>query len=360
MVHKKIVFLMPREASWPSGGLKVVFDYANRLAKDGFAVKLVYPMFRIDETFDLLHRIIYWFVFLRIKLNNSFKPSSWFRLDKRIEQKFVWSLETYAYNKSDLHIATAVHTAYSLNQYCLPYQQKYYFIQDFENWMFSSDEVIASYHFRMYKIVISRWLQDLISEVLEKSTLVPNGFDTKLFQVISDIRNRDRYHIVSLYHNADRKDIPTAIKAFNIVRERGIDIKVSFFGVPPSPNLPEWYTYYRQPSKEKLVELYNDAAIYVGTSKVEGWGLTVGEAMLCGCAVACTNNKGYLEMAKDNDSALVSEVGDAEALAENIIRLVKDDNIRFRIAEAGNAFIQGFNIEASYEKFKAIVTQETV
>ena len=340
MVHKKIVFLMPREASWPSGGLKVVFDYANRLAKDGFAVKLVYPMFRIDETFDLLHRIIYWFVFLRIKLNNSFKPSSWFRLDKRIEQKFVWSLETYAYNKSDLHIATAVHTAYSLNQYCLPYQQKYYFIQGFENWVYSNDEVIASYHFQMYKIVISQWLQDLLCEVTEKADFVPNGFDVKSFRIINNIRKRNPYRIVSLYHSAE--------------------LKVSFFGVPPSPNLPEWYTYYRQPSKEKLVELYNDAAIYVGTSKVEGWGLTVGEAMLCGCAVACTNNKGYLEMAKDNDSALVSEVGDAEALAENIIRLVKDDNIRFRIAEAGNAFIQGFNIEASYEKFKAIVTQETV
>ena len=74
--------------------------------------------------------------------------------------------------------------------------------------------------------------------------------------------------------------------------------------------------------------------------------------MQCGCAVACTDNKGYLEMATDGFTALVSPVGDARKLADNIVRLATDDTLRHSIARQGNAFIQGLDIEVSYRKFK--------
>ena len=39
---KSVVFLLPCSASVPVGGFKVVYEYANRLAKDGFLVYIVY------------------------------------------------------------------------------------------------------------------------------------------------------------------------------------------------------------------------------------------------------------------------------------------------------------------------------
>ena len=98
--------------------------------------------------------------------------------------------------------------------------------------------------------------------------------------------------------------------------------------------------------------MYNDSAIYVGPSCVEGWGLTIGEAMICGCAVACTNNKGYLEMAKNDETALVSPVGDEEALANNILRLIEDEELRYKIASNAKLFIRQFDIDEMYQKFK--------
>lgn len=98
--------------------------------------------------------------------------------------------------------------------------------------------------------------------------------------------------------------------------------------------------------------MYNNAAIYVGSSQVEGWGLTVGEAMQCGCAVVCTDNKGYLEMAKDGVTALVSPVKDPQALAGNIIKLIEDNQLRYKIAQCGYNYIQRLNIFNSYKLLK--------
>ncbi|KGF36655.1 glycosyltransferase family 4 protein [Hoylesella buccalis] len=355
-MEKKIVFLMPREASWPSGGLKVVLEYANRLSQRGNNVKLVYPMFRINESFDWLHSLFYFFLFFFIKYKKKYKPDKWFDIDANIEQVFVRSLENFKYNKEDIYVATAIHTAYSLQRYKTPESHKFYFIQGFENWTYSNQEVIDSYHFKMHKIVISNWLHEILLNIGEMADIVYNGFDFKTFILSTPIHKRSPYEIICLYHKSNLKDFPTAYGALIKVKSICPGLHVSLFGVPSEPKLPDWFTYYQSPDKNQLVKLYNNAAIYVGSSKVEGWGLTIGEAMLCGCAVVCTNNRGYLEMAKHKKTALVSEIEDVDALASNIISLIEDNRQRIEIAEAGNKYIKNFNIEDSFLKFEKIIT----
>ena len=130
------------------------------------------------------------------------------------------------------------------------------------------------------------------------------------------------------------------------------ELHVTMFGTFPKPDLPNWYSYIQRPDHEQFNQLYNNAAIYVGSSKVEGWGLTVGEAMQCGCAVACTDNKGYLEMACNEKTALVAHVGDTTELANNIIRFIEKDSLRYDIAKRGNEFIQSLDINKSYQMFR--------
>ena len=69
--------------------------------------------------------------------------------------------------------------------------------------------------------------------------------------------------------------------------------------------------------------------------------------MICGAAVACTDCGGFKEMAVDGATALISPVGDAAALAANVIRLLKDDELRRRIATEANKNIQGFTWQRS-------------
>ena len=352
---KKIVFLLPNNASKPVGGVKVVLEYANRLVADGFDVELVYGATTRWMTFGPFHTLYYLWLFWRRKLSKSYQPH-WFALDNRVRQRLVWSHGRYRYPKDAKIVATAVDTAWYLNNYNLPAEQKCYFIQDFENWFVDDDFVRETYRYPMHKIVISRWLQKVVADCGEKADLVPNGFDFHFFTLTTPIEKRCPSEIIALYHTDKRKGLDVAFEAFRLARERVPQLHVTLFGTPDCPqDLPEWIEYHQRPDKETFNRIYNRAAIFVGSSYTEGWGLTVGEAMQCGCAVACTDNKGYLEMAADGDTALVSKVGDAKALADNIVRLATDDALRCAIAKRGNAFIHSLDIEASYRKFKTVL-----
>ena len=351
---RKIIFLMPHDGIVPSGGYKVVYEYANRLAKDGFWVSIVYPNTKKGCLKSFKERVKDVARYVVRYLNKGYQ-SKWFRLDKRINLKWVWSLDNYAPEAGSCVFATAIETAFSLNKYSDDIS-KFYFIQDYENWFFSDQQVIESYRFPMKKIVIAKWLQELVSSCGEYATFIPNGFDFKTFSYVKPIDEREKYSIVCMYHVDKRKGMDVAFRAFNRVYEKFPQIKVTFFSVYDCPTgLPQYGEFVKQPDVSLLNSLYNKSAIYVGSSNMEGWGLTVGEAMQCGCAVACTDNRGYLEMARHGETALTSPVGDAEALADNIISFIENDELRIRIALAGKNFIQSFDINKSYESFKDVI-----
>lgn len=352
---KKVVFLLPDNASQPVGGVKVVLEYANRLAADGVEVTIVYAAYNRWLKKDIAHRLYFYLRYLKEKISGSFLPR-WFSVSGVVHQKLVWSLGSFRYPTDACIVATAVDTAYYLNQYKIPAQHKFYFIQGYENWFVSDDFLVSTYHYHMHKIVISRWLQKVVADCGEKADLVPNGFDFHFFTLSTPIERRSPLEIIALYHTDKRKGLDVAFEAFRLAREQVPQLHVTLFGTPDRPEgLPEWIEYHQRPDKETFNRIYNRAAIFVGSSYTEGWGLTVGEAMQCGCAVACTDNKGYLEMAKDGETALVSKVGDSQALADNIIRFIEDDELRCRIAEAGKRFIHRFDVEKSYEKIKEIL-----
>ena len=162
-----------------------------------------------------------------------------------------------------------------------------------------------------------------------------------------------------LYHKEDIKDCKTSFKALGQVRQKYPQIHINIFGTTLRPNdMPDWYTYCQCPSQEEHLRINNASAIYVAASIDEGWGLTVGEAMLCGQAVACTDNRGFREMAIDGETALLSPVRDAQALANNIIRLIEDDQLRYRLAQNGMAYVSKMTLEHSYQEFKKALNLE--
>lgn len=352
---KRVVFLLPNNADKPIGGAKVIFEYANRFANDGFNVDIVYAAYSKWMKFGLLHTVYYLIRYLYTLFSKNYCPR-WFHLSKSINQHLVWSLDKYKYPQDAKIIATAIDTAYYLNKYQVRQNNKFYFIQGFENWFVSDEFVKETYKYNLNKITISNWLKQLIDSCGEYAALVPNGYDMNYFKLIYPIMDRNRYEIACLYHTDQLKGLDIAFHAFMKVKKKFPKLHITMFGFPNKPNnLDPWITYYQKPDKETLINIYNKAAIFVGTSYFEGWGLTIGEAMASGCAVACTDNMGYKEMAKDSYTALLSPVGNAEMLADNINRLISDDNLRKNIATNGYKFIKRFDIENSYLLFKQCI-----
>lgn len=349
-----ITFIFPHPVDGPAGGYKVVYEYANRLVADGYKVNIVYSgsLFWMKKSlyFKLTNCVRY-----VQRLIKGYSGRRWFDLDKRVKEYFTFSLNYRHLPKSDIYVATSPYTAMYVKDY--PIDRKYYFIQGYENWGAVTDDILRStYHYPLKKIVISNWLREIICEESEKCEMIPNGFDFNYFRYIKPINTRDKFAVVMLYHEMERKGCKYGFEALELVKQRYPQLKVTLFGTPERPtDLPEWYEYYQRPDREMHNRIYNDASIFLGTSNIEGWGLTVGEAMMCGAAVVCTDNKGYLEMVEDGRTALVSSVRDARGLADNIVRLIEDDDLRCRIAEAGNRYIQAFTWDSSYKKLLEVL-----
>lgn len=354
---ESITFILPHPAAGPTGGYKVVYEYANRFAADGWEVYIVYSgsIFWKEKPFMLKVSNIVRFVEHKVK---GFGCRSWFELNKNVKEKLSLSMNHRHVPQTDVYVATSPYTAFYLKDYPIEDSRKFYLIQDYENWGPGLEQLLEpTYKANLKKIVISKWLQKMLKDKYhEDSVLIPNGFDFNKFTLDIPFEVKDPNCISMLYHHMDRKDCSTGFKALDIVKQKIPQLRVKIFGVPEKPDLPDWYEYYRMPDPILHNRINNEAAIFIGSSKTEGWGLTVGEAMICGQAVCCTDNDGYREMAVDNETALLSPVGDAEALANNILKMIKDEDLRIRIAKAGNEFIQRFRWEESFNKFKEAIT----
>lgn len=359
-----IYFLLPgmeinenRECA-PIGGYKVIYEYANYLASDGHNVIIAYSHARCH--YEKLWMYVYSFVgFYYRKFKGQLRGGTYFSFNKNVHKLFCYRFSSPWLNikQNDIVFATAYETACELNKIkTLSNDRKFYFIQDYEIWADTKENIAASYRFGMHNIAIAPWLKDKVQQAGGQATYIPNGFNFEEFQLTQTIEKRDKYHVVMLNHVLDHKRCIDSWKALDIVKKQIPELHVTMFGAyNPPTDMPSWYTYHRNPTRKELNDIYNSGAIYIAASDFEGFGLTVGEAMICGCAVACTNNGGFLCMAKDKETALVSNIYDVESLAKNVCLLIKDDKLRCNIATKGHENIMKFTWDASFKKLKQLL-----
>lgn len=351
-MSKTITFIFPHPAAEPVGGYKVVFEYANRLAADGHKVNIVYSGSLFWSKKPLYFKLTNCFRYIQT-LFRGYSSRKWFDIDKRVKEHLTLSLNYRHVPKSDIYVCTSPYTAMYVKDY--PTKSKFYFIQGYENWGAITDEILReTYHYPLEKIVISKWLQEIIErEENENCTLIYNGFDFNYFKLTVPIREKNKYKVTMVYSPLEIKGCKYGFEALDIVKKTFPQLKVVMYGSAPKPeNLPDWYTYHIKPERDLHNRIYNEAAIFLAPSIQEGWGLTVGEAMICGQAVVCTDNKGYREMASNKKNSLICNIKDSKSLAKNVIELMSDDELRNRIAEKGMQDIRFFDIEKSFMKLK--------
>lgn len=355
---KRICILFPGLGSVPIGGYKVLYEYANRFAHDGYEVTIVHPgaTFFRKQTWKKKIRSLLRYVYG--KLTKPFTRCTWFRLEKSIRVVCVWSLAERRVPRADIYIASSALTSVYLNDYQMDGRCKFYFIQAFEDWFMPKEKTLETWKYKLNKIVIAPWLEEIAHNLGETCTWIPNGFDFTYFKHTLALQQRNKYHVAMMYSDFKLKGSEVGLRAFQKLKDRMPELKITLFGVgPPPSSLPEWITYYQRPDRELHNKILNESSVFVGTSYREGWGLTIGEAMICGCAVACTDNGGYRVMALPGETALVSAPGDADMLAHNIRTLIDDDALRFRLAENGMRFIRQFTWERSYRQFADLIAR---
>lgn len=96
----------------------------------------------------------------------------------------------------------------------------------------------------------------------------------------------------------------------------------------------------------EMKSLYQDASLFVLSSRYEGFGLVLIEAMSQGCAcVACDYKGRQREIIKDISQGLCCEPDSVEQLSECISKLVDDDNYRYQVAQNGLERVHYYQID---------------
>lgn len=161
--------------------------------------------------------------------------------------------------------------------------------------------------------------------------------------------------IVTLNHHEPFKGVPTAIEVLKHYHGIHPEVPIKMFGTMPKGNaIPDWIEYYQDPKQKALVEdIYNESAVYLGTSRVEGWGLPPAEAMACGCAFVGTDIGGFREFAIDGETALLSPVDDVAGLVSSLQALTQDDRMRCALAMSAARHIRNFTWDRAGSAFLA-------
>lgn len=184
-------------------------------------------------------------------------------------------------------------------------------------------------------IAVSRWLAAAAAEVGCRVAYVPLGLDRAIYSPGEP--TSDRPPIVAMMtHEAEWKGADDGLVALAHVRATHPDVELVLFGTG-TVNVP--CEFHDAPSRKAVAALLRRACVFVVPSWEEGFGMTGVEALACGAALASTDTKGSRDYATDGETALVSPPRDPLALANNVLRLLEDSDLRRKLLEGAASLI---------------------
>lgn len=148
-----------------------------------------------------------------------------------------------------------------------------------------------------------------------------------------------------------RKNLLTLLRAFQLARRRGLDLRWKLAGPPgfrskrlvaalASVDGVEVLGYVSDQMREAL---YDGAAFMAFPSHAEGFGLPPLEAMVRGVPTICSRGTAMDETL--GDAAFRVDAEDVRGWTEALLRLSSDTALRTRLVEAGHGRAQKFTME---------------
>ncbi|NME68829.1 glycosyltransferase family 4 protein [Flammeovirga aprica] len=176
-----------------------------------------------------------------------------------------------------------------------------------------------------------------------KVEVVYNGIDHDTFYWDKNFKSEnDKFTIRYLGGlGVVHKNASALIEVARILEEKGLDFKMEIgSGNPAYTNLPDLVEKYNLKNvsfvgyvaDKNLQEFLQTADAFLYPSKFEGFGFPPLEAMACGTATV-SSNEGSLGEVLENGALLSSSA--PEELAENIIRLMSDENLKKEYEQKG-------------------------
>lgn len=359
-MSRSITILLPGSGHAPVGGIKVAYEYANRLSRRGHEVTIVHPasLFINRPLTKNPQKIVRYF---QRRITGSYRPRSWFNLDGRVRTKWVPTLHERYIPDAEVVIATAWQTAEWLGTYPTAKGAKACLAYDYEHYMTASSQTQRTIALALSQSMKTISASPVVSEMLKSfgakdTAYIPNGIDFEVFHRQGPANGHCRDSVGFPTRCEHFKGTDDAIRALCMVKQRFKgDLRFWSFGPAKPPFVPAWIEYHERPSDEQLRTLYNRTLVFAVPSHYEGWGLPGAEAMSCGAALASTDNGGVRVYAQHQVNALLSVPRDPEGLAENILQLLNDSALRERLVKQAHTDIQQFTWNKAVDSLERLI-----
>ncbi|MFS0836301.1 glycosyltransferase family 4 protein [Paenibacillus sp. 1P03SA] len=304
-----IVFVMNQVGIW--GGVKIVFEQANRLIEKGF----------------------------RITILSRHPFPEWFPLQAEYIQ-IPYGLDLgQGIPLCDLIVATYYDHIYECVQTGIA--PVVYFEQG-DKHLFEPEKLEEEQSLFIQKqlnyadriLTVSNQAHKLLNDLYHcDSTVIHNGIDSATFTPEGSIPDRKRPYLLMMGNEQIAfkgiHDVWEAYLLSSTIRANYDLIWIT--PVEPQPSIKEkaWITeVYVNPTQQEIAELYRGAALFVSGSHYESFSLPVIEAMACGCPVVSTRNQGVLEYAEEGTNILLAEIRDPESLSVQLTYLLENPLLR--------------------------------
>lgn len=352
----KINFVVPFYSKVPVGGIKIMYEYANRLAQFGHDVVIyhsintpysVYPRKRPKFVRQLICKLIY----------KNKASSNWFDFHESVGLTFIHQISNKFIRDADATITTWWSLVNPLSKLDISKGVKINLIQGYEIWDGNIDLVEESYKYENVKhVVITNYLMEkvLLANPKANVSLIFNAIDEKKFYVSKSIDQRDPFSIAMLYSSKNNvKGSQYGIEGLIEIKKEFPQLKVDIFGVEERPKtLPEWMNYLRQPSN--LNKVYNDNAIFLSPSLTEGWALPPAEAMMCGCLFVGTDISGHEAYLHEEHSVIIQPKS-VNSIVDSLRNVLTNNDMRIDKAKLGCDFIKRYDWDVALNKFIKIL-----
>lgn len=246
----------------------------------------------------------------------------------------------------------------------------YYYYNSIHKWLYKlvfkrASKIIAISQATKNEIIDKFW-----SSFANKIEVIHNGMDTSAFKPLLQKEKKSDHDQYLLYVGSElwRKNLKNIIAAFALVHKEFSNLKLI-----KAPC--EWVSEYRNQTLEaikdnglevgkevlfvdeylpleKLVELYQNAEIFLFPTLKEGFWFPIIEAQACWVPVITTNYEPMSELVSYKE--MLVDPNNPKDIAEKIIKILKNPALKKQMVDDWLDYVKQFSWEKTAEKFEEV------
>lgn len=346
----RINFVIPTN-NW-SGGTRVIGIIAKSLRSRGHKVNLVSQPFNNNTIWRITRGII-----RERRLVPPPKPSPYLEELRDVHYTLEVPRPVVADDlpDADVVIATWWETAPWVISLPPSKGSKLYFMQDYGATGQELYNIAPTWSGDFVYVTVSEWLKRLIHVFLPESDVFVMHNAVEPSWLLAKPRFKPPRPVVGLVHRSMRsKGCDIAIRAASLAHETIPNLSVRSFGPEGRPaKSPVFVEHRQQPSDAEVQRIYETSTAWLFSSRLEGFGLPIIEAMARRAPVIATRAGVAPDLIRPGGNGWLVEVDDVAAMAKAIIEVARMDEACWRaMSDAAYATVSTYQWDDAVDVFE--------